>query len=131
MVDWKINQQIFKLLGRKTDILGEHVHDIKDGGTELIEHQFYDMDTIWVPAKSYCVALVYAHALSNDFGGTPDIYLRDPELLVDDKYFVPYDQDSATYDKFLHDTTWLDSPMADRILHYYRQEIFLEGFENE
>lgn len=131
MVDWKINQQIFKLLGRKTDILGEHIHDVKSGGAELIDHQFYDMETIWVPAKSYCVALVYAHELANDFGGTPAEYLRDPELLVDDKYYVPYDADSETYDKFLKDMTWINSPMADKIRDFYRQEIHLEGFQHE
>jgi hypothetical protein len=134
MIDWKINQQIFKALGVKTDILGV---DIPAGEIRpvigplyrAVVAQFYDLENIYVPAKSYCVAVVYATELVKDFGGSAIDYLNDAELLPDDRYYVPYNEDKYTYDSLLKDTAWIDSPMYTRIKDYYKKEILLEGFD--
>ena len=134
MQSWKINQLIFDAIGKKNDILGIHIPNdkikyINDNLIETIKKQFYDLEYIFLPAKSYCVALVYSIELSKDFKGSPIDYLKDPDLLLHDRYFVPYDKDPNTYDVFLENISWKDSPMAKKIKLYYNQEILLEGLE--
>jgi hypothetical protein len=130
-MNWKVNQKIFNALGIKNDILGVDVSadKIKTGNNILA--QFYDMEYVYVPAKSYCVALVYATELAKDFGGNPVDYLADEDFLADDIYYVPYYQDPATYHRLLQDATWHTSPMADKIREYYKKEMLLEGFKHE
>lgn len=134
MQNWKVNQRIFEFLGEKKDILGVHIpgDKIKVVTGDLItaiQKQFYDMEYVSVPAKSYCVALVYAVELTKDFGGSVLDYLGDAELLLNDIHFVPYSQAKDVYDYFLVNTEWQSSPMADRVKEYYRQEILLEGVD--
>jgi hypothetical protein len=134
MTDWKINQQIFKMIGIKTDVLNHHISadcilPVVEPLDQAIRKQFYDMVYIFIPAKSYCVALVYAFQLAKDFGGLPVDYLKDPNLLLDDIYFVPYDKDPDTYDIFLKDLFWLTTPMSVKIKEYYNKEIHLEGLD--
>lgn len=135
MQDWKINQRVFDAIGVKNDILGVHIPKDKIfySNKDLIkdiENQFNDLDNIFLPAKSYCVALVYAYELAKDYGGSVIEYLSDDELLLNDIYFVSYKKDTETYDYFLKDISWMQSPMANRIKEYYRKEIHLEGIEN-
>lgn len=135
MLEWKVNQKIFDAIGTKTDLLGVHiptdkiVHVTDDLITTIIK-QFDDLEYIYVPAKSYCVALVYAHELVKDYGGTMIDYLSDNELLLNDIYFVPYNKDANTYNYFIEHAEWVDSPMAMRIKEYYLKEVHLEGLEN-
>jgi hypothetical protein len=133
MTNWKINQRIFKALGVKKDILGIDIPDNKIRPVigplyPAIVNQFYDLEDIYVPAKSYCVAVVYAIELANDFGGSVLDYLNDVDLLLDDKYYVPYTKDPHTYDSLLSDRAWIKSPMYNRIYEYYKKEMLLEGF---
>ncbi len=54
------------------------------------------------PAKSYCVAIIYALLLEEYFG--EDFYhtLNDPELFQNtDQYFLPYSQNKEIYDQVL------------------------------
>lgn len=132
MLDWKVNQKIFEAIGTKTDILGVHIpasqiKPVQGNLVDAIEQQFFDLENIFVPAKSYCVALVYAGELAKDYGGSMLDYLRDPELLTNDIYYCPYDKDPLVYDYFLSKTNWQYSPMAERVKDYYRKEIHLEG----
>jgi hypothetical protein len=135
MKEWKVNQRIFQSLGVKTDILGVHIpadkiEHVSGNQIPVVEIQFYDTEHIYLPAKSYCVALVYATELAKDFGGSVTDYLNDIELLPDDKYYVPYYKDETTYDYFLYNDSWITSPMADKIRQYYQQEVHLVGFNN-
>ena len=132
MLDWKVNQKIFEAIGTKTDILGVHIpasqiKPVQGNLVDAIEQQFFDLENIFVPAKSYCVALVYAGELAKDYGGSMLDYLRDPELLTNDIYYCSYDKDPLVYDYFLSKTNWQYSPMAERVKDYYRKEIHLEG----
>lgn len=134
MLSWKVNQKIFEALGTKTDILGVHIpfDKVKPVTGDLacaIQEQFYDLENIFIPAKSYCVALVYASELTKDFGGNITDYLLDPELLLNDIHYEPYNVRPDVYDYFLINTDWQQSPMAARVRNYYQQEIHLEGFE--
>ncbi len=130
---WKINQKIYHALANKTDILGVHIpyDKIKEGGVEYIDQQFTDLEHIYIPAKSYCVALVFAVELAKDFGGKAIDYLSDEEFLSDDIHYVPYYKDPTTYHRYLNDPCWITSPMAERIRDYYRKEMLLEGFSYE
>ena len=135
MQNWKINQRVFEAVGIKNDILGVHIPQdkifhSKENLIETIINQFNDLENIFVPAKSYCVALVYAEELVKDYGGNVIDYLSDQELLLNDIYFVPYDDDKETYDYFLKDHSWKDTIMAQRIKEYYKKEIHLEGIED-
>ena len=135
-MSWKVNQQIYKLLAIKTDVLGVDIStncicEVEGPLLIAIVKQFYNTDTIYIPAKSYCVAIVYATELSKDFGGRPIDYLNDPKLLLDDIYYKTYDQDSEIYSILLNTKYWVDTPMAHRIRDYYRKEMLLEGFNHE
>lgn len=134
MQDWKVNQRIFQALGVKTDLLGIDIpkHKIKTVTGDLIaaiDCQFYDCEFIWIPAKSYCVALVYATELIKDHGGNVHQYLDDEELLPDDFYFCRYSNNPQVYNHFLSHMHWLTSPMSEMIRKYYQKEIHLKGFE--
>ena len=136
MQNWKINQQIFEAIGIKNDILGVHIpqDNILYSNENLIEtimNQFSDLKNIFIPAKSYCVALVYADELMKDYGGNVIDYLSDQELLLNDIHFVTYDKNKETYDYFLKNDSWKSTPMAQRIKEYYKKEIHLEGIEND
>lgn len=133
MQNWKVNQRIYQALGVKTDILETDIdkHKIKPVTGDLIaaiDQQFNDCEYIWIPAKSYCVALVYATELAKDYGGDVQKYLDDAELLLDDCYFCRYSNNLLVYNHFLQHTHWLTSPMSQLIRKYYQKEIHLEGF---
>jgi hypothetical protein len=135
MQDWKINQKIYQSLAVKQDILGEHISNdiIRFDNSDLIcsiKKQFNDLDIIWLPAKSYCVALVFAYYLSKEYGDTIASYLNDDQLLLDDMYFVPYFKNKKVYDALIAEIeSLITTPMAMKIYNYYRKEIHLEGFE--
>ena len=137
MQDWKINQKIYRSLAVKQDIIGVHIpidiiKSVNGSLTAAITQQFYDLKYIWIPAKSYCVALIYAYHLSKDYGGNITDYLDDSELLIDDQYFVRYSDDKDTYDAMLLNVEYfIHSPMADKIFNYYKKEIRLDDFNQE
>lgn len=61
------------------------------------------------PAKSYCVAVIYAHLLNFYFNEDFFEVLNDPELLcLNDDYFVPYLQEQEFYDLLLGKIGMLD-----------------------
>lgn len=134
MLPWKINQKIYSALAEKKDLLGIHISQdkirtVKGDLIAAINRQFYDCENIWIPAKSYCVALVYANELTKDYGGQIVTYLNDPELLPQDQYFCCYQDSPIVYDWFLVNTHWHSSPMTELIKKHYCKEIHLEGFE--
>jgi hypothetical protein len=54
------------------------------------------------PAKSYSVAIIYAHLIEKYFRTPFFKSLSDPQLLCDnDQYFVPYENDPQSYDAIL------------------------------
>lgn len=132
MQPWKINQRIFQALAIKNDVLGVHISNdkirmVSGDLISAIDHQWVDLTNIWIPAKSYCVALVYGTELAMTYGGKVQEYINDKDLLPEDQYFCCYSNNSYVYDHFLQRNDWQNSPMALLIKQYYRKEILLEG----
>lgn len=93
-----------------------------------------ELPEVVFPAKSFSVAILYAHWLEQEFGEDFFECLSDPELFLGtDRYFVPYRAASRVYDtilerigrnsgRFRPDTS-LSQVAATR--HFFEQE-FLE-----
>lgn len=106
MKQWKINQEIYHRLNTiHDDDLNNLKYEITDNVVEYAVKYFTDKDIGWIyPSKSYMVAICYAKWLSQIYGGKELDYLNEDDLLYsNDPYFVPYDQDSQTYDKILNE----------------------------
>lgn len=103
MQDWKVKQKIYHKLNR------EHDDDLNNVDIEISEdivnnaiRYFREKDVGWIyPAKSYMVALCYAFWIMEDYDENFYDVLKDPELLPLDPYFVPYKEDSNTYNQII------------------------------
>lgn len=106
---------------------------------ELVEnalHYFREASfPLIYPAKSYAVAIIYATKIKELYG--IDLYetLRDPDLFLGhDQYFVPYDQDPATYDAILAKLetipNWIASGWAPQSVNYCLLECTEEGVQS-
>jgi hypothetical protein len=131
MDDWKIRQEIFHRL--KT----EHSDDLSDKHIELSQNTvgaavryFKETNIGWIyPAKSYMVAICYSRWLARHFGGIPEDYLEDPDLLYgNDPYFVQYSSDPETYHRILNAIgSWQFDETQGMVpdVHIYFQEEFM------
>ena len=103
MQDWKVKQKIYHKLNR------EHDDDLNNVDIEISEdivnnaiRYFREKNVGWIyPAKSYMVALCYAFWIMEDYDENFYDVLKDPELLPLDPYFVPYKEDSNTYNQII------------------------------
>ena len=83
------------------------------------------------PAKSYIVGIIYATTISRIYG--EDFYeiLNDPELLPGDDFFIPYSEDTETYDaiiaKLEEIPNWIDGGWAPTTVEYCLSECTEEG----
>lgn len=125
--DLKERRQLSYLMNDWDDINLSHMIDINDVPNQVI--QFFKTDSVLrYPAKSYFVAIVYAKCLERYFGESFYESLNDAELLPDDMYFKPYENDNETYDKIL--TNIGDIWQYDSILktvHYFKKEFLING----
>lgn len=131
MEDWKVRQEIY----HRTN--PNHVDDLSQFEIEMTEDvvkhavdYFVSRDKGWVyPSKSYMVAICYARWLAESFGGTPEQYLDDPELLYgNDPYFVEYSRDPKTYHQILKEITWQfdeTKGMCPDVKGYFKEEFML------
>lgn len=105
MKDWKIASQVYHLLNKyHTDDLNRvNITWIENDVVEWSCKHFNEHVEEWVyPAKSYFVAICYAHWLSQDFDENFWDLLNDDMLLADnDPYFVTYNSDRKTYDNII------------------------------
>jgi hypothetical protein len=131
MQEWKIKQEIYHRLhtDHSDDLNSVDIVITEKIVDDAVKH-FYERVDQWVyPAKSYFVAICYAHWISIDFNEDFFQLLRDPLLLAgNDPYFVVYDQDKKTYDQILEK---IDFPlpmtgMTPDVRQYYDAEI---GYE--
>jgi hypothetical protein len=95
----------------------------------IIDFFFNPGHEVTYPAKSYADAIVYAHLIDKYFDIPFDTSLRDPDLLYDDPYYLPYDKNPKVYDvalKFIK----LNSPKE---LQYNLPQVIttVENFEKE
>jgi hypothetical protein len=87
------------------------------------------------PAKSYAVAIIYAHKLSEIYGLDIHTVLDDKDLFLgQDPYFVPYSEDPATYETILqrlkHKPNWLESGWAPKSVQYCLLECTEAGIQS-
>lgn len=128
MHEWKIKQEIYHRLNTEhTDDLNTVDIVITDDVVSDAVRHFDQQINQWIyPAKSYFVAICYAHWISQDYD--QDFYqlLNDAQLLAgNDPYFVTYDQDPATYDAILQHTKFPlpMTGMVPDVRQYYDAEI--------
>lgn len=78
------------------------------------------------PAKSYFVAIVYAACLKRWFDIDFNASLDDPELLPDDRYYLPY---SMSKDVYQHVLTAIGDiwqyPSINKTVEYFKKEFMV------
>ena len=136
MSDWKARQLVFKTNAQVTG------HKFKDDLAEV--DITWKPDTIvedalahfkgyvkeWIyPAKSYFVAICYAHWIAEDF--YQDFYevLDDEDLLPNDPHFEPYSNDKEIYDEILSKCSLsVMVGMMPDVYEYYREELLIDQY---
>jgi len=130
---YKQRQEIYHRVFKQTDIkseesyIVEHDKIVKRAVEYFTEHQ----EELYYPAKSYCVAIIYARLLEIHFG--KDFYeaLNDSSLLFhNDKYYRPYCEDKDIYDQILEqippDYTRLTLPNVQETVCHFLREFLLD-----
>ena len=132
MKEWQVKQEVYHRLNKyHTDDLNK-VEIVFDDNQEVIiknaiRHFNEKVDEWLYPAKSYVVAICYAHWISRDFD--EDFYdlLNEPMLLAgNDPYFQTYDSSKEIYDSILNNIDWplmVIHGMVRDIKGYYDVEI--------
>lgn len=129
-MNWKERRMTSYLIHQFDDVNLPHaiVYESKQGLIDRIVRFFHDGSELVYPAKSYFVAIIYAHYLHEYF--SEDFYqmLSDPELLPDDEYFIPYNNESKSiYDAVLEQVQPIDRFISIEKTHaYFLQEFLLE-----
>jgi len=144
MKDWKIRQELFHRLNKDhDDDLSKHEIVYRNGGVkekqelvkDILAYFCSDIETAkelgWIyPAKSYVVAICYAHWISDFFDEDFYTILNDDLLLYgNDPYFVTYDNAKFVYDvvlSMLHvqDYNW-DRGIVPDVYEYFKHEFQL------
>lgn len=128
MKEWKARQSAYHLTA---SLFRDDLSDIEtlwqpDSVVEDALMHFTDYVDEWIyPAKSYVVAICYAHWLERDFKEPFFDALNDDELLFNnDPHFVPYWQDPETYDAILDRLEFNEyDGMVPDIYEYYKEEM--------
>lgn len=105
MKEWKIRQELYHRLHKEhSDDLNSIEVSITDDVVKHAVDYFISTDKGWIyPSKSYMVAICYSKWLSEHFGGIPEDYLNDEDLLYkNDPFFVEYSKDPKTYHSILN-----------------------------
>jgi len=103
----KLRQQLYHHLNPNPSDLNIDIALLAVEGAELasgiIDYFVNANHKIVYPAKSYAVALIYAHKLESIFNIPVKVSLNDPELLFNnDPYFIPYSNASNVYNIVLN-----------------------------
>lgn len=107
MIEWKAHQAMYQLLmsRRHTDLIEVHQVTREDDVSIDAANKYINTREMFFqqPTKSRLIAITYAHLLCKHYPGL-DFYtvLDDPELLLDDQDFKPYNQAKDQYDKLIH-----------------------------
>jgi len=128
MQEWKIKQEIYHRLhtDHSDDLNAVDIVITENTVDDAVKH-FYERVDQWIyPAKSYFVAICYAHWISQDFGDDFYELLNDPMLLAgNDPYFTTYNNDEETYNRIISQIKF-PIPMTGMTLdvrQYYDAEI--------
>lgn len=102
---------------------------------EQIYNFFVSGSTLTYPAKSYFVAIVYAHCMHACFGMNVVDALTCTDLVIEDDFFVPYNTKSKPiYDAVLNKlevclcpVTWMQS--TKKTVDYFKEEFLIREDE--
>jgi len=133
--DHKLRQQMFHHLESTDDWLEDKDVVVLDlPPAELIAHIInyftIPINKLIYPAKSYAVAIIYAHLLNEHFGVNFYTALKDPDLLAgNDPYFVPYDRAKDIYDSVIDHVAVhgyrSELPQVKKTTEYFYREFYL------
>ncbi len=133
MKEHKIRQEIYHRLNKEyDDDIKNFDITISDSVVDDAVRYFTSRDIGWIyPGKSYMVGICYSKWLSEEFGGDPLEYLKDPELLYNnDPFFKPYNEDKDTYNDILdHIGGWNfeeNSGLVPDVKDYFIKEFGIE-----
>ena len=131
MQEWKIRQFVYHSTADSyIDDLNhiEYTYSEDNVVEEAVIHFTQRVEKFLYPAKSYFVAICYAHWIAEQYGGDFYDLLNDPDLLYDnDPYFKTYDQDKQTYDEILSRVQLLPmTGMVPDVREYYDAECGIE-----
>jgi hypothetical protein len=134
MEEWKIRQEIYHRMNNSySDDLSNFVIEFTDNVVTDAIRYFNEKNIGWVyPSKSYMVGICYAKWLSEHFGGAPEDYLEDPDLLYgNDPYFVEYSKDPKTYHDILNQINGWDFDqslgLVPDVKKYFIEEFMIEN----
>ena len=128
-MDWRKRRNLAYLYKEFDDVNLEHDYIFMQGIelADLVVDFFFGGSQLIFPAKSYFVAIIYAKCLERYFG--IDFYeaLDTEDLLVDDKYFLPYSQNSMVYDIILEKVgdIW-GYKSIEPTVRYFREEFLID-----
>ena len=124
--DLKQRRKLSYLMNVWDDVNLPYILNYDNIEQEVIDFFFTESQIIY-PAKSYFVAIVYAHCLSKYFHQDFLNALSDSELLPDDKFFIPYSQDKERYDKILQaiGNIW-QYPSICKTVNYFQKEFLID-----
>ena len=134
MLEWKNRQATFHRLNVPDDLLADKHIIVKEYDdvsliADIIDYFETPSELLVYPAKSYAVAIIYAHLLVKYFD--VDFYdvLSDENLLYDnDSYFVPYQHAKAVYDKVLQCVPLSfdnPTPQVQTTIEYFLEEFYI------
>lgn len=104
----------------------------KDQLIKRVVYFFYNGSLLEYPAKAYFVAIVYAKMLEIHFGIPFLEALSEPDLLIEDKWFVPYQEAKDIYDKIIENipNEFIQLPSTNKTIQYFMEE-FLIGTDRK
>ncbi|TFG94183.1 hypothetical protein E4H12_15630 [Candidatus Thorarchaeota archaeon] len=143
MKEWKLRQQITHKLHKHDDLIENEEVIVTDRASirtldfahDVLMYFVQEGDgKLYYPQKSYAVALIYARLLEKYFGEQFYDALNDPELLISDLYFVPYNEDREAYDDIIGAANYWklwdfeSNPISyvQSTVHYFKQEFLLD-----
>lgn len=123
----KNKRNLSYLINNWDDVNLPYMLNYNDVGHQIISFFKYGSELIY-PAKSYFVAIIYAKCMEKYFGINFIEALNDKELLPDDKYFQPYDNDKELYDYVLNNVKniWKYKSI-NKTVDYFKKEFLIDG----
>lgn len=123
----KNKRNLSYLINNWDDVNLPYMLNYNDVGHQIISFFKYGSELIY-PAKSYFVAIIYAKCMEKYFGINFIEALNDKELLPDDKYFQPYDNDKELYDYVLNNVKniWKYKSI-NKTVDYFKKEFLING----
>ena len=105
MKDYKVIQYVYNKTHQHVDLIEEKYIFI-EAEQELIEYAINyfvkDFDSLYYPAKSYSVAIIYSYLINKYFNEEFYSSLNDENLFCNnDKFFVPYHENKKIYDTII------------------------------